>query len=63
MLFWMPEILRKKELSAESPFWNGVKPLLDRVLSYVANQVKAFDWPGIDEMVRQYVTMMCFLVC
>ena len=40
-------------------FWNGVKPVLDRVFSYVANQVKAFDWPGSDEMLRQYVTMMC----
>ena len=59
LLFWMPEILQKEELSAQSPFWNGVKPVLDPVLGYVSNQVKAFDWPGSAEMLRQYVTMMC----
>ena len=59
VLFWMPEILQQKELNAHSPFWDGAKPVLDHVLSYVANQVKAFEWPGIDEMLRQYVTLMC----
>ena len=58
-LFWMPGILQEKELSADSACWSEAKPMLDHVLGYVSNQVKAFDWPGIDEVFRQYVTLMC----
>ena len=59
VLFWMPEILQKKELGPNSAFWDGAKSVLEHVLGYVGNQVKAFDWPDIRDMFRQYVTLMC----